>query len=139
MESIHINDAGKEEQEYIVQQLIKFNHTKLLFQEETPFLHINKCIKNDNEIIGGVLAEIYWNVLHINILWVKESYRNKGYATALLNDVENIAKEMNCKTAHLDTFDFQAKSLYEKRGYTVFGVLEDCPENHKRYYMSKKL
>lgn len=85
------------------------------------------------------MAEIYWSILSIDILWVKEDYRNRGYASALVADVETIAKEKNCKIAHLDTFDFQARGFFEKLGYTVFGVLEDCPEDHSRYYMSKKL
>jgi len=72
-------------------------------------------------------------------LWVKDDYRHRGYASALIDDVERKASEMNCRMAHLDTFDFQAKELYEKLGYTVFGVLEDCPAGHSRYYMSKKL
>jgi hypothetical protein len=38
---------------------------------------------------------------------------------------------------HLDTFDFQAKDFYVKHGYEVFGVLEDCPEGHVRYFMKK--
>lgn len=83
--------------------------------------------------------ELYWNILHIEVLWVKEEYRNNGYATALLTDVENTAKKMGCNISHLDTFDFQAKGLYEKLGYTVFGVLEDCPKGHCHYYMSKNL
>lgn len=139
MDTIQIHDAVKEETDYITHQLIYYNSTKVHFEKEPPFLHINRCIKDGNEVIGGILAEVYWNILYINILWVKEEYRNKGYATALLNDVENSAKEMNCKISHLDTYDFQAKGLYEKLGYTVFGVLEDCPEGHSRYYMSKKL
>lgn len=39
----------------------------------------------------------------------------------------------------LDTFDFQACEFYEKHGYTAFGVLEDCPTGHCRFYMEKKL
>ncbi len=85
------------------------------------------------------MAEIFWGILSIEILWVKEDCRNRGYASALVKDVETIAKEKNCKISHLDTFDFQARGFYEKLGYTVFGVLEDCPEGHSRYYMSKKL
>ncbi|WP_202127900.1 hypothetical protein [Clostridium sp. C2-6-12] len=38
---------------------------------------------------------------------------------------------------HLDTFDFQAKDFYLKHGYEVFGVLDDCPMEHKRYYMKR--
>lgn len=139
MDKVQIYDAMKEDSNHIVHQLIYFNSTKLPLENESPFLHINRCIKNGDEIIGGILSEVYWNILNIDVLWVKEEYRNKGYGTALLADVENAAKRMNCKISHLDTFDFQAKDLYEKLGYQVFGVLEDCPEGHSRYYMSKKL
>lgn len=139
MDTIKTNDAVTEEVDHITNQLIYYNSTKLHFETEPPFLHINKCIKEGNEIVGGILSNLYWNILYIEILWVKEEYRNKGYATALLDSVENSARALNCKISHLDTFDFQAKDLYEKRGYKVFGVFEDCPEGHKRYYMSKKL
>lgn len=40
---------------------------------------------------------------------------------------------------HLDTFDFQAKDFYLKLGYQVFGVLDNCPQDHSRYFMSKIL
>lgn len=139
MDKNQIHDAEKEETDHIVQQLIYYNSTKVHFEKEPPFLHINRCIKEGNEVIGGILSEMYWNILYIDILWVKEEYRHKGYATALLTDAENTAKEMNCKLSHLYTYDFQAKDLYEKLGYKVFGILEDCPEGHSRYYMSKKL
>ena len=43
------------------------------------------------------------------------------------------------KLIHLDTFDFQAKEFYKKQGYVVFGKLDDCPENHCRYFMKKLL
>lgn len=139
MDKAKIYDAANEEIEHINYQLISYNSTKVYFEKEPSFLHINRCIKNGNEVIGGILTDVYWNILYIDILWVKEEYRNKGYATALLADVENKAKEMNCKISHLYTYDFQAKGLYEKLGYGVFGILEDCPEGHNRYYMSKKL
>jgi len=139
MNEIQIYDAVKDEVDYINYQLIYYNSTKVHFEKEPPFIRLDGCIKHDDEVIGGVLSEIYWNILYIDILWVKEEYRNKGYATALLTDIEATAKEMNCKISHLYTYDFQAKGLYEKLGYTVFGVLEDCPEGYTRYYMSKKL
>ena len=96
-------------------------------------------MKKDNEVVGGILANMYWGILYIDILWVDEKYRNKGYASALLSDIERMAKEKNCTIAHLSTYDFQAKGFYEKLGYSVFGILEDCPlESNSLYYMSKK-
>ena len=57
----------------------------------------------------------------------------------LLTEIEKIAVEEDCTLIHLNTFDFQAKDFYIKYGYEIFGVLEDCPENHCRYYLKKKL
>ena len=57
----------------------------------------------------------------------------------LLKEVEKIAINQGCELIHLDTFDFQAKDFYLKYGYEIFGVLEDCPEGHCRYYLKKKV
>ena len=78
-----------------------------------------------------------WNVAYIDTLCVDEAYRGKGLGAKLLAEVESAAKEKGCYLIHLDTFDFQAKEFYEKQGYEVFGVLEDCPKRHCRYYLKK--
>jgi len=139
MNDIIVDNATPDESNNILQQLVAYNNSQVPYNHDTPFMHINRCVKAGDKIIGGIISEIYWNVLHVEILWVKDEYRHQGYATALLTYVESIAKVKGCKICHLDTFDFQAKGLYEKLGYTVFGVLEDCPEGHRRYYLSKRL
>jgi ribosomal protein S18 acetylase RimI-like enzyme len=140
MDSIEIYDATSEEQAHISSCLVHFNNSKVPFTQKPLTTNINKCLKAGDEVIGGILSEVYcWNILSIDVLWVKDEYRNKGYAKVLVNNAENEARKMGCRISHLDTFDFQAKELYEKLGYTVFGVLEDCPDGHNRYYMSKKL
>jgi len=140
MDTIKIYNATEEEQDLISSSLVSFNNSKVPFTQKPLTKYICKCIKDGDEVIGGILSEVYcWNILSIEILWVKDEHRNKGYASILMNDAESEAREMGCKISHLDTFDFQAKELYEKLGYTVFGVLEDCPDGHSRYYMSKKL
>ena len=70
---------------------------------------------------------------------MKEEARGLGYGSALLKEVERIAKEKGCNLVHLDTFDFQAKGFYIKQGYEIFGVLDNCPTDHKRYYMKKNI
>ena len=140
MRTFQIEDATNEEQNYIDSHLVDFNNTKVPFMQDPPFLSINKCIRDSGKVVGGILAQIYcWNILYIDVLWVQNEHRNNGYASALVSDIENTARKMGCKICHLDTFDFQAKGLYEKLGYTVFGILKDCPEGHNRYYMSKNL
>lgn len=92
-------------------------------------------------IIGGITARILLgNCLSIEILWVEKDFRNKGYATQLLNHLEQEARKLGSKLSIVDTFDFQALGFYEKCGYTTFGVLDDCPcPGNTRYYLKKVL
>lgn len=97
-------------------------------------------IKENDKVIAGIHAVVYtWKILFVDKLYVDNAYRGKDLGSFLLKKVENDAKAVGAKLAHLDTFDFQAKGFYEKQGYQVFGVLDDCPEGHKRYYLKKVL
>ena len=80
-----------------------------------------------------------WNVVYVDTLWVDPNYRERKIGKSLLKNVETEAKSNGAKLIHLDTFDFQAKEFYKKQGYVVFGKLDDCPENHCRYFMKKLL
>ena len=98
-------------------------------------------VKNENgELLGGIQAYwVNWGILHIELICVFEAYRHQGIASNLLKHAEKIAKQNKCHIAHLDTFDFQAKDFYLKRGYVIFGTLENAPKGHSRYYMKKEL
>ena len=93
----------------------------------------------DQEIVAGVLGEIYWEWLHIDLLWVKDELRGCGYGGRLLAVVEDEARQRGAKNAYLDTFSFQAPDFYELNGYQVFGELGDFPPGHQRYFLAKKL
>ena len=129
-------DAG-----YIVDRLVEYNLSQVPAEQETLFDTLDKKIADDNgKIIAGCVARMYcWNVAYIDTLWVDENYRSKGWGSKLLAEVEKTAKDKGCYLIHLDTFDFQAKEFYEKHGYEVFGVLEDCPKGHCRCYLKKFL
>ena len=91
-------------------------------------------------IIGGCLASIDpWCAIEIEVLWVDEAYRGQGIGSMLLREAERCAKEKGCYLATLGTFDFQARGLYEKHGYTVYAVGEDCPRGHLHYALFKRL
>ena len=70
---------------------------------------------------------------------VDERHRGQQLGSLLLRKVEAEAKSMGASLSRLDTFDWQAKDFYLKQGYEVFGILEGCPEGHKRYYLKKVL
>lgn len=91
------------------------------------------------EIVGGVIAEIYWDWLYIDLMWLKEEHRKCGYGSRLLTLVETEARQRGAKHAFLDTFSFQAPDFYKKHGYQVFGALQDFPPGHQRYFLTKEL
>ncbi|WP_434305685.1 GNAT family N-acetyltransferase [Clostridium botulinum] len=133
--------SSEEEADLIVDRIVEYNLSKVHGKQEVPLLWINRVIEDTNgEIIAGILSNMYcWNCIYINVLWVKEEYRKDGLGTKLLKEIEKIAKEKDCHLIHLDTFDFQAKDFYIRHGYEIFGVLDQCPENHKRYFMKKNI
>ena len=91
------------------------------------------------EIVGGVIAEIYWEWLYLDLLWVREDLRGRGFGRQLLIVAEDEARKKGAKNVFLDTFSFQAPKFYERHGYEVFGELEEFPPGHRRYYFRKRL
>ena len=141
MGSYVIEESTREEYALVDNKIIEYNLSKVPFTQEQSFISINRIIKGlDGDMLAGINSMLYcWNCLYIDVLWVKEEFRKEGYGSVLLNEVEKIAKEKGCKLIHLDTFDFQGKDFYLKHGYEIFGVLDDCPMEHKRYYMKKNI
>lgn len=93
----------------------------------------------DQSIAGGLLGGTYWGWLHVDILWLAEAARGQGLGTRLMAMAEQEALGRGCRRAHLDTMDFQALPFYERLGYAVWGVLENLPVGHRRYFLQKAL
>jgi GNAT superfamily N-acetyltransferase len=132
--------ASREERNYIDNKIIKFNSQQVPFTQNDPFINIGYVAKENDLIVGGITSLMYcWKCLYIDVLWVDEKHRHAGIGSKLLKLVEDQATEEGCHLAHLDTFDFQAKDFYLNHGYVIFGELDNCPQNHKRFYLKKTL
>lgn len=134
-----IISSTKEEVDFIDEKLVEYNESNVSFEARVPFNKINKHIKDENgQIIAGINCIDYsWKCLYIDVLWVSQDYRKRGLGSKLLTEIETIARKYEIQLIHLDTFDFQALDFYLKNGYEVYGVLDNCPQNHKRYYLKK--
>ncbi|MBN2005103.1 MAG: GNAT family N-acetyltransferase [Anaerolineae bacterium] len=93
----------------------------------------------DQAVVGGVIAEMYWEWLCVHLIWIREDLRHQGYGQRLMASIEDEGRKRGAKYVHLDTFTFQAPDFYRKLGYQVFGELKDCPAGHTRYYFTKPL
>ncbi|MBQ4898778.1 GNAT family N-acetyltransferase [Paenibacillus sp. Marseille-P2973] len=137
MNSSDIIQSTIEESNFVRNKLIKFN------SEHVPngrYEEINLCLKNNKgEIIAGLNSAICWNWMEVDILWVHEDYRKKGYGKQLLDEAEQISREKNCSFIKLNTFSFQAPDFYKKNGYQIIAVIENAPKDYKHYYLLKEL
>jgi GNAT superfamily N-acetyltransferase len=93
----------------------------------------------DNRLIGGLTGTTKYLWLYVEHLWIDEQHRRRGIGRRLLRAAEAHARDVGCRHAYVDTYDFQARPFYEHAGYKVFGEQDDYPPGHRRFFMSKRL
>ncbi len=91
------------------------------------------------EIVGGVLGQVFWDGLFIDTLWVADELRGRGYGHRLLMSMEDEGRRRGATMVYLDTFSFQAPDFYRGHGYRVFGELEGFPPGHRLLFFTKAL
>lgn len=135
METIELSQ-NKEDALFVSEKLNEYN-----FNIVPHYNHqtLNLVAREQNTIIGGLVGDTAWNWLYISLFWVDEHKRSLGLGTRILRKAEEVAVQRGCKRANLETHDFQSLAFYQKRGYVVFGQLDDFPEGHTKYYLWKSL
>jgi ribosomal protein S18 acetylase RimI-like enzyme len=91
------------------------------------------------EWLGGLTGHIWGGWLHVDFIWVAEPLRGRGYGSQLMDAAERYAIERGAFASTLETHSFQAPGFYMKRGYEVFGQLDDYPPGHSKLSMRKRL
>lgn len=83
--------------------------------------------KEENEVIGYIGMSIVIDEGYIFNVAVRESYRNKGVATALINELVTYGKKNNFSfiTLEVRESNFPAISLYSKFGFIKAGERKD--------------
>ncbi|WDP91406.1 MAG: GNAT family N-acetyltransferase [Desulfobacter sp.] len=98
---------------------------------------IIKVMDDCRALAAGIHCTIGGGWMYIASLWVHEKHRQRGTGTDLLKRAESIAQEKNCVGIYLYTYSFQNPGFYEKRGYRIFGSLEQFCHDHSKLYMKK--
>jgi GNAT superfamily N-acetyltransferase len=91
------------------------------------------------EWLGGLTGYTWAGWMHVNFLWVTEALRCQRHGTRLMDAAEAFAVQHGCIGATLETHSFQSPGFYAKRGYEVFGTLEDYPRGHSKLFLRKRL
>jgi GNAT superfamily N-acetyltransferase len=131
-------DPSAEDRKAILDPLLAFNASKV-GREGYKELAIS-LRGDDGEVQGGLFAKCYYDWAFVELLFVPEALRGQQFGAKLLAQAEQWAREQACVGVWLDTFSFQAPGFYEKQGYSVFGALENYPnDGHRRVFLRKLL
>jgi predicted N-acetyltransferase YhbS len=96
-------------------------------------------IRERGKIVGGLVAETFFGWMFVNLLWVSEKHRGKGWGSSLMQTAEAEARNRGVRHVYLDSFSFQAPAFYAKLGYREFGRLQEFPPGYDRVWMTKAL
>jgi ribosomal protein S18 acetylase RimI-like enzyme len=88
-------------------------------------------------VLGGALGRRWAQCCELQQLWVDPDHRRRGIGTKLVREFEEHARECGCKSFFLETFSFQAPSLYLALGYKVAYTHGGYPKDVLKYFMTK--
>ena len=129
MTSGHLDDVYIIETECFSHPWSKQSLEEELNNETSLFL----VAKEENEVIGYIGMSIVIDEGYIFNVAVRESYRNKGVATSLINELVTYGKKNNFSfiTLEVRESNFPAISLYSKFGFIKAGERKDYYSNPK--------
>jgi ribosomal protein S18 acetylase RimI-like enzyme len=80
-----------------------------------------------DEIVGGLVGELKWQWLHVDLLWIDERFRGAGHGEAIIALAEEEARSYGARGVYLSTMSIQAPGFYPKLGYRECGRMENYP------------
>ena len=90
-------------------------------------------------LVGGLWGRSLWGSMYIDVIFVPEQLRRSGIGSKVMRRAEAEAIRRGCHSIWLDTYNFQARSFYERLGFTVFGVIEGPPPMFPHFFLKKTL
>jgi GNAT superfamily N-acetyltransferase len=86
-----------------------------------------------------VIASTVFRVMHLEVLWVSDDLRGKGYGSQLVLAAEQIGFAGGCNTAQTWTLSFQGPKFYPTIGYQPLGVYDGYPGGITEHVFMKRL
>jgi len=81
----------------------------------------------DGTILGGLVGELKWEWLHVDLFWIDESQRRSGQGAAIMAEAEQRARDYGARGVYLSTMSIQAPGFYPRLGYRECGRMENYP------------
>lgn len=121
----------------LMQGIIDYARIKKGHNPMEPFAFF---VRDDHgKIVAGCNGNIGYDWVYVDQLWVAESFRGKGYGTALMQAAEELGKQKGCVSAAVNTMDWEAPEFYKKLGYRVEFERHGLAKNSVFYYLRKEI
>ena len=93
---MNIYESTIEEREVLDNKLVDFNRDNVPFQQSEDSIDLSYVLKDTTgQAIAGINATLYcWNIMYVDILYVDDLHRGKGYGKLLLERAEGRAKSL---------------------------------------------
>lgn len=124
----------------VCNQLYEYNVRATNGLLKKPGKDINLYLKDESDqVVGGLFCETWLYGLYLEVFWISDQYRNKGYGKIMITEAERLGRELGCIFAHTSTFSYQSPEFYKRMGYEVFAVNDEYPEDIQQFFLKKKL
>jgi GNAT superfamily N-acetyltransferase len=120
----------------VLDGLIRYNTEKMGKQK---YKRLAISLREGNAIVGGIVGEIWTTVLFIQLFWLEQRLRSKGFGAKLIKAIEDEARRFGATHAYVDTMSFQAPGFYRGCGYKEFGSIQGYPGGVTRHWLMKTL
>jgi GNAT superfamily N-acetyltransferase len=116
--------------------LVGYNTEKMGRQKYRRFA---VSLRDDGVVVGGIIGEVWMTVLFIQFFWIEARFRGKGHGTALIEKIEQEARQFGAVRSYVDTMSVQAPAFYRACGYEAFGAIDGYPGGVTRHWFTKEL
>jgi len=120
----------------VLDGLIGYNRDKM---GKTKHRRFAVSLRDNDEIVGGIVGEMWMTVLFIQLFWIDARFRGKGHGKALIETIEQQARAAGAVRAYLDTMSVQAPDFYRSLGYQAFGSIDGYPGGVTRHWFTRTL
>jgi len=93
----------------------------------------------DEALVGGLTADVLWDWIYIDALWVSEKLRGEGLGKKLMKEAESYARSRALTGIWLWTQSWQAADFYQHIGFVEFARFPDFPKGYFRIGFRKQL
>ena len=117
--------------------LINHNRSKVGAPRYRPLVLSARDVKG--RLIGGLVGQLYWNALYVELLWVSTRARGEGVGRGLMQAAEGRARRARKDLIYLNTYTFQAPGFYRGLGFRSIGRIAGYPRGASRIFLVKRL